>query len=79
VRERGDHLRQQALGPLEQLVVAGDVVEVEHRGVAQFPGQLPGERGLSGAGVSVDADEADRAAGRREAAEPGGEVVNRFS
>ncbi|GAA4036471.1 hypothetical protein GCM10022233_00580 [Streptomyces shaanxiensis] len=77
--ERFDHLGQQAPGPLEQLVVARDVVEVQHRGVAERPGQLPGERGLSGAGVPVDGDQADRAAGRGEAAESGGEVVNRFS
>lgn len=76
VAERGDHLAQQPPGPVEQFVVAGDVVEAQHRRAAEGVGQMSGERGLSGAGVPVDADQTDRTAGRGQPAEPGGEVVD---
>ncbi|GLX52289.1 hypothetical protein Shyhy01_52390 [Streptomyces hygroscopicus subsp. hygroscopicus] len=56
--------------------MAGDVVEVEHRRPVQRGGQPPGEGGLPGAGVPVDADQPDRSEGRREPAQPGGEVLN---
>ncbi|GAA5047945.1 hypothetical protein GCM10023336_13730 [Streptomyces similanensis] len=75
-RERLDHLGQQPPVPGEQLLMAGDVVQVQHRRVVQRRGQASGERGLPGAGVPVDADETDRTAGRRKAAELGGEGVD---
>ncbi|MEY7981622.1 hypothetical protein AB8O53_35615, partial [Streptomyces pilosus] len=49
------------------------------RGAAPRRRQPPGERGLARAGVPVDADEADRAAGGGEAADAGGEVVDGWS
>lgn len=53
-----------------------DVVEVQNGCAAQFRGQLPGEGALSGAGVPVDADQADRAAGGRQPVQMWDEVVN---
>ncbi len=74
--ERADHLGQEPLRPVEELLVAGDVVEVQHRRPVQRGGQAPGEGGLSGAGVPVDTDEPDRSQGGGKPAQPGGEVVN---
>ncbi|GGV61411.1 hypothetical protein GCM10010340_30380 [Streptomyces griseoloalbus] len=74
--ERFDHLAQQPSGPAEQFLVTGDVVEPQHGSAVQNLRQLSGERRLPGAGVSVDTDEPDRAAGRAEPADTGGEIVN---
>ncbi|BDH04942.1 hypothetical protein HEK131_21690 [Streptomyces seoulensis] len=74
--QRLDHLGGQAAGPGEELVVAGDVVQVQHRCPAERGGQVPGEGGLPGARVSVDADQPDRPQGGGEAAQTAGEVVN---
>lgn len=77
--QRLDHLVQQAGRPAEELLVRRDVVEVQYGRAAQGRGQPFRERGLPGARVPVDADQADGAGGGRQPAQVGGEIVNGWS
>ncbi|GHE02453.1 hypothetical protein GCM10010339_25730 [Streptomyces alanosinicus] len=74
--ERADHLGGEPVGPREEPRVAGDVVEVQHRGPAESLGQLSGEGGLPRTGVPVDTDQPDRSEGGGKPAQPGGEIAN---